>query len=286
MPSANHWHSLRRSLRQHPALIATSAATVGVLLGGFVAVQALAPVKPKLVPVQMAAHTKPAPAQTVGTTGAAPADEAAASTSCDKETWPYLSRECADQLRQKELSTRVVTTDKPPVNATGAQPAPQPSANAPASSPVVAAAPVAPQPESSTVVDSTAPVAPAPEPSQAFAKPDMPSSLLAPTAAKADEAPAAQAEMKKEKRVAKKVKPKIKPMVKPDDEEAVASVETDGRAIDQVSTRYGNRRPHIVARWTERVPDDEADDAPRRVFVHRGGLFENLFGMGRGGDDD
>ena len=47
MPSANRLAFVRDGVRNHPVMVATTAATIGVLLGGFITVEALAPVKPK-----------------------------------------------------------------------------------------------------------------------------------------------------------------------------------------------------------------------------------------------
>ncbi len=97
----------------HPIIVASGAATAGVLLGAFVAVQLLAPPE-KLdagaTSPRAAVETRPAP-PIAETTGSAPSAETAKSdgavADCDKQTWPYLSRDC-----MKNGGARVMTTDK------------------------------------------------------------------------------------------------------------------------------------------------------------------------------
>ena len=48
MPSASRFSSLRHTVRNHPVVVASSAASVGVLLGAFVAVQLLATPQPRV----------------------------------------------------------------------------------------------------------------------------------------------------------------------------------------------------------------------------------------------
>jgi hypothetical protein len=43
MPSARRFALLRDTMRNHPVIVASSAASVGVLLGAFVAVQRIHP---------------------------------------------------------------------------------------------------------------------------------------------------------------------------------------------------------------------------------------------------
>src|SRR5437016_8344744 len=101
MPSAKRFAVLRDTVRNHPVIVTSGAASVGVLLGAFVAVQLLATPQPRTdsAPAPQAAlaskgeakpvsETKPVPE----TTGSAPTSERTASVDCEQETWPYLSR--------------------------------------------------------------------------------------------------------------------------------------------------------------------------------------------------
>ena len=102
----------------HPVLTATTAASGGVLLGAYVAMQIFAapvPNEAKVPAVAPVADARPPVKQIekpVETTGSAPAkEELAAADRCDGQTWPYLSRECTEQM-QKNRPARVVTTDR------------------------------------------------------------------------------------------------------------------------------------------------------------------------------
>jgi hypothetical protein len=125
MPWAKRFLVARETIRTHPVIVATTAATGGVLLGGFVAFQLLA--MPKLpidgasdahAAIETKAVTKPsteakaAPKPAPETTGSAPARESVASADCDQQTWPHLSRDCLDEFRAKNRAPRVVSTDK------------------------------------------------------------------------------------------------------------------------------------------------------------------------------
>ena len=115
MPSANRFAFLRDTVRNHPVVVATSAATAGVLLGGFVAVQLLATPKPhsdSAGTAQAAVETKAAPKPAAETTGSAAAGESAAAADCDQQTWPHLSRACMEEYRNKNRAPRVVSTDR------------------------------------------------------------------------------------------------------------------------------------------------------------------------------
>ena len=117
--------------------LSTTAATGGVLLGAFVAVQllatpklpsdsamALAAVETKAAPKPVD-EIKPAPKPVAETTGSAPAGESVASADCEQQTWPHLSRVCMEEYRAKNRSARVVTTDKldkPTITAIETQP--------------------------------------------------------------------------------------------------------------------------------------------------------------------
>jgi hypothetical protein len=258
-------------VRYHPIIVASGAATAGVLLGAFVAVQLLAPPE-KLdagaTSPRAAVETRPAP-PIAETTGSAPSAETAKSdgavADCDKQTWPYLSRDC-----MKNGGARVMTADKldsstvraieGSKHSSGAKPAPMPNApsvtasNPPPAAPLTAVA----TPESAAK--------PAPEPPQ--------------TPAQAESKPKPKHVAKKQKR-----KPVRQELNGDDDDNAVASDDSNDRFND----RRAERR-RVVQRWNERDRDD--DDGPRRVIVIRrgggGGLFGSLFGsnFGGGGDDD
>jgi hypothetical protein len=132
----------------HPVLTATTAASGGVLLGAYVAMQIFAapvPNEAKVPAVAPVADAKPSVKQVekpVETTGAAPAKEDfAAADRCVGQTWPYLSRECTEQM-QKNRPTRAVTTDRVDKPAPDAPAAPQtqsvatlPASGTPAASP-------------------------------------------------------------------------------------------------------------------------------------------------------
>jgi hypothetical protein len=283
MPSANRFSWLRDTVRNHPVVMASSAASAGVLLGGFVAFQLLAPTHPRAdgaaappAAITAKAEVKPAPE----TTGSAPASERTASVGCENETWPHLSPRCAEEMRNKNR-TRVISTDKldkPTVTAIEAAPPAVPESK-PAASAIASTAPVSP-PSSSPPVDLAA------APSAVFAAPDA--SPAATVAAPAP--PAAEAEPKTEKRVATKSNRKPKAETK-----TIARQETDddntpsttasaanSDSDDRGSYRRVDRR-RIVERWTERDYDVPASsgEGPRRVTVIRrngGGLFESLFG--------
>lgn len=129
--------SLRDTVRNHPVIASTTAATGGVLLGAFVAVQllatpkspsdsamALTAVETKVAPKPVD-EIKPAPKPVAETTGSAPTGENVASADCEQQTWPHLSRVCMEEYRAKNRSARVVTTDKldkPVITAIATQP--------------------------------------------------------------------------------------------------------------------------------------------------------------------
>src|SRR6476619_3931259 len=148
--SLSRFAFLRDTVRNHPVIASTTAATGGVLLGAFLAVQllatpkfpsdsamALTAVETKATP-KLEEEIKPAPKPVAETTGSAPAGENVASADCERQTWPHLSRVCMEEYRAKNRSARVVTTDKldkldkPTVTAIETQP-PAPAAAAPAS---------------------------------------------------------------------------------------------------------------------------------------------------------
>jgi hypothetical protein len=288
MPSASRFALLRDTVRSHPVVVASTAASAGVLLGGFVAFQLLAPVHPRAdsataTPAAISAkgEAKPAPA----TTGSAPASERTASADCDNETWPHLSPPCVEEMRNKNR-TRVISTDKldkPAVTAIeAAPPEAKPAAPLVANTTAVAS----PSPSSSPPVDLAA------APSAVFATPET-SPAAVTSAVPQPTQPSAEPEPKKEKRVATKSKRKPKSEAKTipakqesdDDDDApstTASAVVSRDSDDRVSERRVDRR-RIVERWTERDYDVTASngDGSRRVTVIRrsgGGLFEGLFG--------
>ena len=114
MPS-NRFAFLRDAVRNHPVVVATTAATAGVLLGGFVVVQVFAPPKPHAETAgtaQAAATVKAEPKTSAETTGSAPSGETVASKECDQQAWPHLTGVCMEEYRNKNRSPRVVSTDK------------------------------------------------------------------------------------------------------------------------------------------------------------------------------
>jgi len=273
---------LRDTVWNHPVIVASSAASVGVLLGAFVAVQLLAPpphadsaAAPQAA-LASKGETQPAPE----TTGSAPTSDRTASADCERETWPYLSRPCMEKM-QSRYRTRVISTDKldqPTINAIQASP-PTPPESKPAAPAVADTAPVSPSP---SLVDLAA------APSAVFAAPDASAAALASAAPPSQ--PAGNVEAKKEKRVATKSKrkPKAEPKAPAkqesddDDDTSVASNDSDDRASGERSDRRLDRR-RIVERWIERDYDVPASngDGQRRVTVIRrsgGGMFEGLFG--------
>src|SRR2546421_6090358 len=174
MPSARRFAALRDTVRNHPVIVASSAASVGVLLGAFVAVQLLPTPQPgadstaapqaalatKAEALAPKGDAKPAPE----TTGSAPSSDRATSVDCEQETWPYLSRPCMEEMQSK-YRTRVISTDKldqPTIKAIEASP-PAPSRSKPAT-PVVA--------NSAPVVQSSLPVNLVAAPSAVLAAPD------------------------------------------------------------------------------------------------------------------
>jgi hypothetical protein len=317
MPSANQFAFLREALRNHPVIVATTAATGGVLLGVFVAVQLLAMPKPRpenTVAAQAAVATKAAPEPAAETTGSAPAGENVAAN-CDQQTWPYVSRACMEEFRAKNRTTRVITTDKldkPTIEAIETPP-PMPRASPVASAPTAPTAPApAPAPAFTSAVAAITPPAaaesakPATSPTPVVAAPAPPEA-----AAATPPQPAAHNE-EKDKRLTKKERRKIKrelkaapkPPVKQDvdDDEDSTFASSNGherfaedRGADSRSDRRGSRSRRIVERWTERDYDVVSEGGGRRrvTVIRRGegrassGVFGNIFGMGgRDRDDD
>src|SRR5699024_4626066 len=102
-------------------------------------------------------------------------------------------------------------------------------------------------------------------------------------AAEAPEQPAARAEAREKH--AKNSKPKKLRVRQRHDEDTSVATNDDDRDVGE-----RRERPRIVERWIERdydVPNEDGRDRRRVTVVRRGGgLFENLFGMGGGRDDD
>jgi hypothetical protein len=259
-----------------PLIIATTAATAGVLLGGFVVVQLLGtPSKqddagnPARAAVEAQAPPSVAPPHIAETTGSGSADTVAAKD-CDQQTWPNLTRNCIKNGAAVASTAATQTTDSA---AADAKPAAPPIASVPVNT---ADAPAAVHQEPKAASASvTAAVDPKPAPA-AEVKP-----AAEQTAEKADA---------KTKHVAKKSKRKAKessrkPAKELDDEDNASFADN---ASDDRADRRSRRSPRIVERWTERdydVPDD--DGYGRRHVVIRRGYdrpFGGLFG-GFGGDD-
>jgi hypothetical protein len=286
MPSANRFSSMRRTVRNHPVTVATTAAACGVLLGGFVMVELFAPPKPRpdVGSAQAALATKSAPKPAPETTGSAPAGESAASSDCDKQTWPNLSRVCMDEYRSKNRPARVVSTDKldkQSVTAIEAQP--------PTADETKLAVPALWDPSvtsAATLATPAAPVVTASAPAEAA--PSAPAVASPAPAAEPPTQAAATAEPKE--RHAKKSKAK-KPRVRPRHDEDT-SVANNDDGDDRITDERRERSPRIVERWTERdydVPNENGRGRRQVTVIKRGGgggLFENLFGMGGRGDDD
>jgi hypothetical protein len=297
MPSAKRFAFLRETVRNHPVVIATTAATAGVLLGGFVVVQVFAPPKPhtdNAGSVQAAAATDAAPKAPTETTGSAPPADSLAAANCDLQTWPHLSRVCMEEYRNKNRGPRVVSTDnldKPETTAPQASVTDESKLAAPAlwAPSVASPAPLATPPV--TTASAPPPQAADPAPSAAVA----PAPVAVPTEVPA-QAAAANTEPK-EKPVAKKSKrkqPKIpaKQKLNDDDDATFANnnSDDDDRASDNRAERRPDRSRRSAERWIERdydVPDARGGGRRQVTVIRRGGggLFENLFGMGRDRDD-
>src|SRR5262249_23331569 len=128
MPSATRFSFL--------PVIVTSSAAAGGLLGAFVAVGLLSPTANQNSKIAPPSAQEVKPAERAETTGAAPS-ESAATTGCDKQTWPYLSRTCAEEMQRKNRNVRVIATDRIDRSTIGAIEAP---ATKPDSSPAQSAA--------------------------------------------------------------------------------------------------------------------------------------------------
>jgi hypothetical protein len=146
----------------HPILVATTAASGGVLLGAYVAVQLFAsPVQqqgpgasaPQPVAASNASAKAPEPKAAVNaapeTTGSALSkDDVAAADRCAGQTWPYLSRECTEQMQSNRRATRAMAPDRVDKAAPETSVTTSVDSNAAPSAPntAVASAPPAPPP--------------------------------------------------------------------------------------------------------------------------------------------
>jgi hypothetical protein len=273
-------------MKNHPFIVATTAATVGVLLGGFIVVQLLG-TPPKLddsgnsarAAVEAKAPPSIAPPHIAETTGSSSA-ETVASKDCDQQTWPNLTRNCIKNGGAVASTATTQTTDRA---APDTKPAAPPIAAVPAAPPPIASVPVnaadaAPASHAATQPASvTATPVADPKPEAAVAVQAAPEQ----TADKADAK--AKHVAKKSKRKAKE--PSKKPTKELDDEGNSAFADN---ASDDRADRRSRRSPRIVERWTERdydVPDDDGYGR-RNVVIRRGHdrPFGGLFG-GFGGDD-
>ena len=115
MPSAKRFALLRDTVRNHPVIVASTAASAGVLLGAFVAVQLLATPQPRAdsAAAPQALASKPRRSRSrrrspsPETTGSAPAERRAPPRRiATSETWPYLSRACMEEMRSKHRDPR------------------------------------------------------------------------------------------------------------------------------------------------------------------------------------
>ena len=227
MPSANRFALVRETVRNHPVIVASWAATAGILLGGFVTLKVMAP-EPraeKIGTTHAAIETKAAPKPVAETIGSAPSAESAASTDCDKQTWPYLSSACMEAMRGKNRGSagdldgharpfddqcNRVAADTG--GTSGANQAVEPTPSPPAVASTPPAAPVTP----ATAEAIPAPATPAP----AAAAPESSGTVIG--TAQAEEKPSPPADQKeakqeKHERVAKKAKrkPKFDPKAVP-----------------------------------------------------------------------
>jgi hypothetical protein len=261
-------------MKSHPFVFATTAATAGVLLGGFVAVQLLGtPAKQDAgaQPPQIALRTKApphigeVPSQSAETTGSA-TTETAFAVDCSKQTWPNLTREC---MKNGGALAPASKPAAPPIASVTASTAS--STNAANNPPPLVAPP-----------NATATPEPAPAATTAALSPVQ-------AAAKPETKPEAKLEAQP-KQVAKKAKRKVKKPEKrelnnDDDNRAAFASDDSGDRFDR-----SDRSRHVVTRWTQRdydVPDDQGGGR-RHVVVRRGGggPFGMLFGGFGGGNDD
>jgi hypothetical protein len=266
-------------MKNHPIIFATTAATAGVLLGGFVAVQLLgtpakqdAGSKPPQVALQTSAppHIAEVPSQSAETTGSATTETAAAAKTasvvdCSNQTWPNLTRDCMKN------GGAVVIADKPaappiaPVTASAA-----PAVNSANNAPPLVAPPIATTTPEIAPAATTAALSPVQAADKPEAKPEAQPKQVA----------------KKAKRKAKK--PEKQELNDEDNHRAAFAADDSDERFDRTDGR-ADRSRRVVTRWRERgydVPDE--DDSSRRhvVVIRRGGSpFGALFGGFRDDDD-
>jgi len=273
---------LKELVGNHPILVATTAASSGVLLGAYVAVQLFAS------PAQIGPAAS-APQQVAETTGSAPPkDDIAAADRCAGQTWPYLSRDCTVQMQSNRRAARVIAPDRLD------KPVETPAANSPATSSTASNAapavpPAAPWPSAPNTTAANTP--PAPATAVPVAAPTDPQDVAGANAVmdSAGSKAAEKRRIKEAKRKAKKLKTDPK-SDEADDKAVVLTTRDDrdeeGRAdrTDRRSLRAESRERRVVV---DRDDDDDASSARdgRRVIVIRresrdgfGGIFGNLFG--------
>jgi hypothetical protein len=271
----------------HPVLTATTAASGGVLLGAYVAMQIFAapiPNDAKVPATAPMAEAKPPVKQVekpVETTGSAPAKEdVAAADRCERQTWPYLSRECTEQM-QKNPPQRVVTTDRVEKTVPEAPSAPAPSAGiAPNTGPSAPPTPATKAVEPATPKPAVAATPPASPPRAAEPAPKVqaPVAASAPASANSQQDAAvtnasAPASKSAEKRKVKQAKERARKQERDreildgsDDGQTFAGVER-GREIRERDGR-GREARQRDDRGRElrdrRVDDERLDRADRR----------------------
>ena len=232
---------------------------------------------------------KPAP-KPAATTRAPrrPADDVAAAGSISRPGLIFRAPACV----VGRASYSADRLEQPAVTAVPSQPSPPPVEAPPAPNVNVAVTPAA-------AATTRAAMVPLPPPEPAAAPP-VERTVASTDAAKTDAAKVDTTEKSdaKQKHVAnKKAKRKSKHQRKApakherddDDIGTVASADEADIAVDDRASRRRDGSRRIVERWTERDYEVPADDGRgrRRVTVigrSGGGLFENLFGMGRNDD--
>lgn len=303
---------LRETVRNHPLIVASTAATAGVLLGGLFSMQLLDTSQPRVgsTAAPLAATEIKAEKPTPETTGSASAGERVVSLECERQTWPYLSRDCMEEYRRTHRAPRVVSTDKldkqtvesiEQPSTDGAKPLElaAPAVWAPAvvsTEPLVPSSVAAVAPAAMPAVNDSAGVgsAPASTPAvassapQALAAQDLPAQS-SPTQTSPPQTTAKNEEKEKHavKKARRKPKSERRAPPKPDvdddsDDGTVAAAYSDDRDDEPVAVER-RERPRIVRRAPGRGYDgpEEDDGGRRRVIVinrDRGGLFGNLFG--------
>jgi len=276
-------------LRNHPVLLASGAASTGVLLGAYVAVQLLgtpakvdtAKINPATAPSTAVASEPPPPIASrpappiADTNGSAPAAEPArsdvASVDCGKQTWPNISHDCLKGApRVISANKPDQSTTKPPASARSQTATFQNASptNVATTTGVAAKTEPAATPQPGVAARSaSAPVEP-PKPAEtAAAKASAPEAAEQPPAKEATKA-------KITKRFAKRTR--RKPAKQQINDDSFFANGDDGVRDPR---RYD--RSHRLVQRSERDDDDRGSDDGRRVIVIRrggGGLFGDLFG--------